>query len=416
METVEHLMGNARAFLDAHASPGDSAGRPFVWGEGSDDVSLIEEREPDRDRVDLAAAQAWARRRFDAGFGWLDGPVAYGGRGLTPLHKQAYRALESQYRIPDQSYFTIGLGMVAPTLLAHGGEEVKRAYLAPLYRGDMVACQLFSEPGAGSDLAGVSTRAVRDGDEWVISGQKVWTSNAHISDLGEILCRTDPDLPKHRGLTAFLVDMKAPGVEVRPLRQMTGGAGFNEVFFSDVRVGDNHRLGDVNGGWAVALTTLMNERAAIGSGMGLGRGPGPFARLISLVREYGGGDDPRLRDRLARLYTAQQVTGWTLARGMARIEAGQLPGAELSILKLLGTNHLQELSDMVGTVLGARMIADSGEWGTYAWSRLACGVPGARLGGGTDEILRNIIGERVLGLPRDPATDTTTPFRDLPHN
>jgi alkylation response protein AidB-like acyl-CoA dehydrogenase len=414
--TLQQLESDARHFLEANAEPLDPGDHLFVWGEGSDDVSLIEERDPDRDRTDLAAARSWAALRYDAGFGWLDGPVAYGGQGLTPLHKQTYRAVESGYRVPDQSYFTIGLGMVAPTILAHGTEEVKGQYLALLYRGDILACQLFSEPGAGSDLAGVATRATRDGDEWVLSGQKVWTSNAHLSDIGEILCRTDPDQPKHRGLTAFVVDMRAPGVEIKPLRQMTGGAGFNEVFFSDVRVPDSHRLGDVGGGWTVALTTLLNERAAIGSGMGLGRGPGPFARLVALMRHFGADDDPVARGRLARLYTAQKVTAWTLARGMAKIEAGQLPGAELSILKLLGTNHLQELGNFVGTVLGPRLVADGGEWGTFAWSRFVCGVPGGRLGGGTDEVLRNIIGERVLGLPKEPGIDSTTPFRDLPHN
>jgi alkylation response protein AidB-like acyl-CoA dehydrogenase len=414
--SLGQLEADARAFLDANAEPLEPSDHPFVWGEGSDDVSIIEEKDPAQDRADLAAARKWAALRYDAGFGWLDGPLSYGGRGLTPQHKQTYRAVESRYLVPDQSYFTIGLGMVAPTILAHGTEEVKCRYLAPLYRGDLLACQLFSEPGAGSDLAGVTTRAVRDGDEWVLSGQKVWTSNAHLSDIGEILCRTDPDQPKHRGLTAFVVDMKADGVGVKPLRQMTGGAGFNEVFFSDVRVPDSHRLGDVNGGWTVALTTLLNERAAIGSGMGLGRGPGPFTRLVALMHHFGADADLQARGRLARLYSAQRVTAWTLARGMAKLEAGQLPGAELSILKLLGTSHLQDLADFVGTVLGPRLVADGGEWGTFAWSRFVCGVPGGRLGGGTDEVLRNIIGERVLGLPKEPGIDSTTPFRDLPRN
>ncbi len=414
--SLGQLESDARAFLDAHAEPLGPDDRSFVWGEGSDDVSLIEEKDPERDRADLAAAQRWAALRYDAGFGWLDGPVIYGGRGLTPQHQQTYRALENRYRVPDQSYFTIGLGMVAPTILVHGTEEVKRRYLASLYRGDIVACQLFSEPGAGSDLAGVTTRAIKDGDEWVLSGQKVWTSNAHLSQIGEILCRTDADQPKHRGLTAFVVDMHAPGVEVRPLRQMTGGAGFNEVFFSHVRVPDSHRLGDVNAGWTVALTTLLNERAAIGSGMGLGRGPGPFSRLVALMRHFDADGDPVARSQLARLYSAQRVVAWTLARATAKVEAGQLPGAELTILKLLGTNHLQDLTDFVGAVLGPRLIADGGEWGTFAWSRFVCGVPGGRLGGGTDEVLRNIIGERVLGLPKEPVTDSAHPFRNLAHN
>ncbi len=414
--TLHEFRAEARAFLDASAKRNDRSERPFVWGEGSDNVSIIEEKEPGQDEAELAESKAWAATRWGAGFGWIDGPPVYGGRGLSAQHKQAYRALEMGYDLPDQSFFTIGLGMVAPTILAHGNEDVKRAYLPALYRGDVLACQLFSEPGAGSDLASLATRAVRDGDEWVITGQKVWTSNAHLSDIGEIICRTDPDQPKHRGLTAFVVDMKAPGVQVVPLRQMTGGAGFNEVFFADVRVPDSHRLGDVNSGWGVALTTLLNERASLGSGMGLGRGPGPFERLVALVRHVDVDRDPVHRQRLASLFAQQRVTGWTLARGVAKMEAGQLPGSELSILKLLGTNHLQDLSAFVAGVLGPKLVADSGEWGTYAWSQFVCGVPGGRLGGGTDEVLRNIIGERVLGLPKEPGIDTTTPFKDLPRS
>ncbi|MHB8465141.1 MAG: acyl-CoA dehydrogenase family protein [Acidimicrobiales bacterium] len=408
--TLDEFQSEARAFLDAHASRSDTRERSFVWGEGDDNVSLIEEKEPGQDEAELVDAKAWAAARWDAGFGWIDGPTAYGGRGLSAQHKQAYRALESGYDLPDQSFFTIGLGMVAPTILAHATEETKRAYLRSLHRGDLLACQLFSEPGAGSDLASVATRAERDGEEWVITGQKVWTSNAHLSDIGEIICRTDPDQPKHRGLTAFVVDMRAPGIEVVPLRQMTGGAGFNEVFLTDVRVPDTHRLGDVNAGWGVALTTLLNERASLGSGMGLGRGPGPFERLMALLRHFEGEGDPLLRQAIAALYAQHRVSAWTLGRGMA---PGPLPGPELSILKLLGTKHLDDMSAFVARVLGPKLTADTGEWGTFAWGQLVCGVPGGHLGGGTDEVLRNIIGERVLGLQKEPGIDSTTPFKDL---
>jgi len=292
--------------------------------------------------------------------------------------------------------------MVAPTIAAHARPEIAQRYLAPLHRGDLIACQLFSEPGAGSDLAALSTRAERDGEDWVVNGQKVWTSNAHHAGIGEIICRTDPEAPKHAGMTAFLVDMSAPGVEVRPLRQMTGGAGFNEVFFTDVRIPDDHRLGEVGGGWGVAITTLMNERASIGSGMGLGRGPGPFERLIALTGEMGRDDDPIARNRLAGLYAQQQALAWTAKRALAALQAGKLPGPELSILKLAGTIHLTGIADYAAEVLGPRLCADVGEWGTFAWTKLVCGAPGARMGGGTDEILRNVIGERVLGLPREP--------------
>jgi len=264
--TLEDFEADARAFLDDNAEK-----RPeetFVWGQGSDDVSLFPEKTHEQEVADLAVSRAWAQKVFDAGFGWITGPAEYGGRGLSGDHQRVWGRVAADYRAPSMSIYGIGLGMVAPTILAHATDEVKAAYLRRMWRGDIVGCQLFSEPSSGSDLASLQTRAVKDGDEWVLNGQKVWTSGAQVSDIGEIICRTDPDLPKHRGLTGFVVDMHAPGVEVRPLRQMTGGASFNEVFFTDVRVPDSHLLGDVNGGWSVALTTLMNERAAIGGGGG----------------------------------------------------------------------------------------------------------------------------------------------------
>jgi alkylation response protein AidB-like acyl-CoA dehydrogenase len=293
--------------------------------------------------------------------------------------------------------------MVAPTILAHAIPEVRERYLRPLYRGDIVGCQLFSEPIAGSDLAGIQTRAERDGDEWRISGQKVWTSGAHRSDIGEIITRTSPDKPKHKGLTMFVVDMHAPGVEVRPLRQMTGGASFNEVFFDEVRVHDSHRLGDVDEGWTVALTTLMNERASIGGG-GAGVGSINFTRIVELARHLGADEDPVMRQRLADFFIRTSVARYTNLRAMAKIRAGQLPGPEMSIAKLALTQNMQRITQTLGEILGPRLAADSGEWGTYAWSELVLGVPGMRVAGGTDEIMRNIVGERVLGLPKEPQT------------
>jgi len=270
-----------------------------------------------------------------------------------------------------------------------------------MYRGDLVGCQLFSEPAAGSDLAGLQTRAERDGDEWIVNGQKVWTSGAQYSDIGEIICRTDPDAPKHKGLTGFVVNMKAPGVEVRPLRQMTGGASFNEVFFTDVRIPDDHRLGDVNQGWSVALTTLMNERASIGGG-GAGGGATSTTRLIELLRHLGKEGDPVLRQRVADVYINAQVAKYTNQRAMAKIKAGGLPGPEMSIAKLSLTNNMTRVANLLSLALGPKLIADTGEWGTFAWSELVLGIPGMRVAGGTDEIMRNIVGERVLGLPKEP--------------
>ncbi|HMK64010.1 MAG TPA: acyl-CoA dehydrogenase family protein, partial [Acidimicrobiales bacterium] len=217
----------ALAFLESRTERRVEVHR--VWGEGSDQVSLLPERTLEEELSEARAAKQWAQMRFDAGFGWITGPPEYGGRGLTRDHQRAYDALEVQFAVPPMTVYGIGLGMVAPTILAHATDEVKKRYLRAMWRGDIVACQLFSEPSAGSDLAGVQTRATRDGDEWVVTGQKVWTSGAHLSDIGEILCRTDPDAPKHKGLTGFVVDMHAPGVDIRPLRQITGGASFTEV-------------------------------------------------------------------------------------------------------------------------------------------------------------------------------------------
>jgi acyl-CoA dehydrogenase len=416
--TVDEFREEAHAFLDANADrkPETTGDQKFVWGEGDDDVAVLEEKSREDELAEVVEAKVWKAKRYDAGFGWITGPVEYGGRALTQAHDRAYASLESQYRIPSQSPFGIGLGMVAPTILAHATEKVKDAYLAKLYRGELIASQLFSEPGAGSDLAGLQTKAVRDGDEWIVNGQKVWTSGAHYSDIGEIICRTDPDQPKHKGLTGFVVDLKAPGVDIRPLRQMTGGASFNEVFFADVRVPDDHRLGDVGMGWSVALTTLMNERASIGAGSGSGMGLGNGTRLIELVRHFGLDEDPLTRGELARLYENLQVAKWNNQRAMDKVKAGQAPGPEMSIAKMALTRNMQMTGDFVSKVLGPRMLADTGEWGTYAWGKFVLGTPGMRVAGGTDEVLRNIVSERVLGLPKEPGIDTTSPFKELAQN
>jgi alkylation response protein AidB-like acyl-CoA dehydrogenase len=399
----QDFRADAVAFLEANAPRRVEEG-PFEWGKGSDKVSILEEKTPEQEAEELRVAKAWKALEFDAGFGWISGPQEYGGRGLPARYERIYREVAAKYALPPMGQFGIGLGMVAPTILAHGIPEVKERYLRPLHRGDIVACQLFSEPLAGSDLAGVQTRAERDGDAWVVTGQKVWTSGAHYSDIGEIITRTSPDKPKHKGLTMFLVDMHAPGVEVRPLRQMTGGASFNEVFFDEVRIPDSHRLGDVDGGWTVALTTLMNERAAIGGGAA-GVGTVSFTRFAAMARHFGFADDPIARQTLADVYVRQQVHRLTTLRGMAKIRAGQLPGPEMSIAKLALTSNMLRIADLLTSLLGPRLVADTGEWGTYAWAEFVLGVPGMRIAGGTDEIMRNIIGERVLGLPKEPASE-----------
>ena len=407
--TLEQFQADALAFLEANA-PRKEAEKKFVWGEGADKVAMFEEKDRQSEKLDVAEACAWRRKKFDAGFGYIFGSEQYGGRGLPVAYSRAYDALEAKYEIPSQSCFTIGLGMVAPTIVDHGSDIARDLYVRKMYRGDIVGCQLFSEPGAGSDLANLSTKAERDGDEWIITGQKVWTSGAHYSDIGEIIARTDFDMPKHKGLTGFIVDMHAPGVEIRPLRQMTGGASFNEVFFTEVRVRDDHRLGDINNGWNVALTTLMNERAAIGAG---GGGGGFFTRVIEMVKFYELDKDPVVRDELAKIIIHNKVAGYNNQRAMDKIKSGQMPGPEMSMAKLAGTANMMRLGDFVSMVLGPKLIADSGEWGTFAWNQLILGTPGGRIAGGSDEVMRNIVAERVLGMPKDPGIDSKSAFKDL---
>jgi acyl-CoA dehydrogenase len=407
--TLEQFQADALAFLEANA-PRKEAEKKFVWGEGTDKVTMFEEKDRAAEKLDVAEACAWRQKKFDAGFGYIFGSEQYGGRDLPAAYSRVYDSLEAKYEIPNQSCFTIGLGMVAPTIVAHGSDIARDLYVRKMYRGDIVGCQLFSEPGAGSDLANLSTKAERDGEEWIITGQKVWTSGAHYSDIGEIIARTDFDMPKHKGLTGFIVDMHAPGVEIRPLRQMTGGASFNEVFFTEVRVRDDHRLGDVNNGWNVALTTLMNERAAIGAG---GGGGGMFTRVIEMVKFYGLNNDPVVREELTKIIIHNRVANFNNQRAMDKIKSGQMPGPEMSIAKLAGTANMMRLGDFVSMVLGPKLIADSGEWGTYAWNQLILGTPGGRIAGGSDEVMRNIVAERVLGMPKDPGIDSKSAFKDL---
>jgi acyl-CoA dehydrogenase len=412
--SIEDFSEEVTSFLDGNAKRKDADDKPFVWGEGDDDIGLFEEIDRDREKRMLAEAQEWRAKRYDAGLGWITGPKEYGGRELTSAHERTYGGLEGKYDIPSQSFFGIGLGMVAPTILAHAQPHIRDRYLSKMYRGEIVGCQLFSEPGAGSDLASLQTRAERDGEEWVLNGQKVWTSGAQYSDIGEIICRSDPDKPKHKGLTGFVVDMHAPGVEVRPLRQMTGGASFNEVFFTEVRVPDDHRLGDVNEGWTVALTTLMNERASIGAGgSGGGLGLANSVRLIEMLRHFGLDKDPVYRQELMKLHVAYSVSKYNNQRAMDKIKSGQLPGPEMSIAKLSLTQNMWNTAQFVSRVLGPRMAADTGEWGTFSWGQFVVGIPGMRIAGGSDEVMRNIVAERVLGLPKDPGIDSKTPFKDL---
>lgn len=360
-------------------------------------------------------AKEWQARKAAAGWACLTWPREYGGRSLPPIYSVIWNQEESRFDTPP-NLFAIGQGMLGPTIMAHGTEEQKKRYLPPMLRGEEIWCQLFSEPGAGSDLAALRTSAVRDGDHWVLNGQKTWTSGAHYSKWGMILTRTDPDAPKHEGITYFIVDMESPGIEIRPIRQMNGEANFNEVFFTDVRVPDSNRVGEVNGGWKAALTTLMNERAALGSGFA---GP-TFEDLLELCRTTlvdgrPAWEDASVRVRLADFYVRWKGLQYTNYRLLTALSRGTTPGPEASIGKLVAARLRQEMASFAadlqeagGVLLGAESPAEG------IWQQSFLGAPGLRLAGGTDEILRNIIAERVLGLPAEIRVDKGIPFRQLP--
>jgi alkylation response protein AidB-like acyl-CoA dehydrogenase len=412
---MEEFSAEVRAFLDASAERRPDPSQAVRWGAGEDRIAYFSTDPPEVDHANTQRAREWQRRRYDAGLGWIPGPVEFGGRGLSTAHDLAYDTIESEYDVPDTGVLSvIGLGMIGPTILAHAQPHIKQRYLPAMYSGQVIACQLFSEPGAGSDLASLSTKAERAGDVWILSGQKVWTSIAQHADIGMALCRTNPDQPKHKGITAFIVDMTAPGVEVRPLRQMTGGSDFNEVFLTDVRVPDDHRLGNVDEGWRVALTTLMNERATVG-----GEGAGPAGRvlslpfLVALLRENGRLDDRAARRQLAALHADMMATEYLNRQAARRMRGGEQPGPEASVSKLMYGQNLTRGTHFAAEVVGPRLMADTGEWGAFSWNELLLSTPALRILGGTEEIMKNILAERVLGLPKEPGIDSKTPFREL---
>lgn len=365
----------------------------------------------------LKRAKEYQARKAAAGFVGLTWRKEAGGRELPPIFNVIFNQEEQKFQAPVGP-FAIGLGMCIPTVIAfHSPERVKH-YVGPALRGEEIWCQLFSEPGAGSDVAGLKTRAVRDGDDWIINGQKVWTSGAHYSDYGIVLVRTNPEKEKHKGLTMFVINMKAPGVEVRPIHQMSGGSNFNEVYFTDVRIPDSERLGEVGNGWNVALVTLMNERLAVGGSAGP-----EYGEILELARNTpspsGRGtllQDQAFREKLASWYVSAE--GYTLGkyRTMTALSKGQTPGPENSIGKLLNANRMQDIgnaaiegADHYGIISDPALAPMQGAFhNAYMWA------PGLRIAGGTDEILRNIIAERVLGLPQDARADKGIAFKDLP--
>jgi alkylation response protein AidB-like acyl-CoA dehydrogenase len=385
-----------RSFLSEHA--------PKRASRGDDESPAFEATV-----ADLATQKVFQAALADAGLAGLTWPTPW-GHGLTPDHQRVFNEEADGYELPATAY-VIGLGMVIPTMIEFGTDAQRERYVAKALRGEEIWSQLFSEPGAGSDVASLQMRAERDGDEWVLNGQKVWTTGAQLSDFGAVIARTNPDNPKHRGITMFIVDFKAQGVEIRPLRQMNGGSGFNEVFFTGVRIPDANRIGDVDDGWRCAVAMLMNERVAIGSGGGGGRRAG-VEPLIELARRRGVLGDPVVRQGLADIYIRTQIMGFIGQRTRAAVTAGRAPGPEGSVAKLAGALLARRSSDLGIALAGAGGLA----WEDPRESRWALAVlsaPASRIAGGTDEVQRNIIGERVLGLPKEPQVDRDIPFNEL---
>lgn len=357
----------------------------------------------------LAKAREFMAALYDAGYSGITWPAEYGGQGLSQAEERAFLQAAKDHPLPV-GVFGIGLGMCGPTLLSIGTEEHKRRYLKPLLRGEEIWCQMFSEPGAGSDVASLQTKAVLDGDAWVINGQKVWTSVAKQADYGLLIARTNPDVPKHQGITMFIIDMHDPGVTVRPLRDMTGESHFNEIFFDDVRVAPDHVVGEVNGGWQAAVTTLLHERVSIGMGAARTERPASFAAVSAAAKDRGLTADPVVRDQLVELYLHERAFDLLNARMSQEVKAGIMPGARGSVIKLLLADLTLFSADQASDILGPDTIAHDDE-GKIA--RALSWGPGMALGGGTNEIMRNIIGDRVLGLPREPQVDREVAFREL---
>jgi alkylation response protein AidB-like acyl-CoA dehydrogenase len=386
-----------RAWLEAHAEPKRHA-RDFV-GDGL----------PPDER--LAAARAWQARKAAAGYAAVTWPRELGGLGGTVVQQLIVRQEESRYR-SSFGIFEIGLGMCLPTLMAYGTEEHKARRIRPGLYGEEIWCQMFSEPAAGSDVAGVQTRARPEGQRWVVNGQKVWTTGAQFSDFGLLLARTDPTAPKHAGLTMFFVDMKSPGIEVRPIRQMDGDSEFNEVFLTDVRVPDDQRLGAIGAGWKVALTTLMHERLSVGAEIGLLN----FEALWAVVKAAGRLDEPLAVEHLADAWVAEEGLRLHHCRSLTALSRGGTPGPEQSIAKLVKARLAQRMATFALQMRGeAGQVGDDDPTSDQyvverTWTRAAA----MRIAGGTDEILRNIIAERVLGLPEEARLDKGIPFNEIP--
>ncbi len=365
----------------------------------------------------MARAKLWQKRKFDAGWACIRWPKEYGGRGASAIESVIWNQEEAKFGDLTGAVFSIGQGMAAPTLMAWATEEQKLRYLPKLASGEDIWCQLFSEPAGGSDLAALRTKAEKDGDDWVVNGQKIWTSGAHFSDYGIMVVRTDPTVPKHKGLSYFFLDMNSPGVETKPIKQLSGDSNFNEVYFTDVRIPDSQRLGAVGQGWQVSITTLMNERLAIGTG----GGGGEFRKLVELAQTVTIDDRPAIenaavRAKLADWHCRRAGLKYTGYRALSALSRGDTPGPENSIGKLVSAPMAQDMSSFAMDLMEMSGAVWEGDQSEPAWVFPATfmGIPGARIAGGSDEIMANIIAERVLGMPQEPRLDKGIPFNEVP--
>jgi alkylation response protein AidB-like acyl-CoA dehydrogenase len=396
--------------VDLKDTPEQAEYRAKVRGwleEHRDDAPVLRGEGAIKDEVEAVQAhRAWQRQLAEAGFVGVTWPTEYGGQGRGPLEQVVVNQEIGVAGLPG-ILDSIGVGMLGPTIIAHGSEEQKQRYLAPMLHGDEVWCQLFSEPAAGSDLAGIQARARRQDDgSWRLSGQKVWTTNAQFASFGLLLARTDPDVPKHKGLTMFIVPMDAAGVTIRGLRQISGEAEFNEVFFDDVALDPDATVGPIDGGWGTALTTLMFERLTIGGGSeGMGFRADRFAQAIAA--DPAAASDPEVRTRLGEIATDFLALRFTGYRMLTAIQRGQIPGPEAGLSKVTAVNAAIAAGDLIADVLGPDALGDT------EWAYFISFLPGLKSAGGTEEILRNTIGERVLGLPPEPRLDKGIPFSEL---
>ena len=369
----------------------------------------------DADTTSLDKAKSFQMDLSQAGLAGITFPEEYGGAGLSDTHQEIFNEVSAKWHMPT-SPLSISHGMCLPMLNQFGTHEQKLRFMPDNISGKTIWCQLFSEPGAGSDVASLSTRAVLDGDQWVINGQKVWTSGAHYCDYGLVVARTDPSLPKHRGLTMFIVDMSDPAVEIRPLKQISGGSGFNEVFFTDLHIPKNFQLGELNQGWNLAISMLMFERVSIGASAG-GLNTDRSPDLIRLAQDSGQANDPIIRQKLTDLWIKEKIKGFIGQRIRDAVSAGQVPGPEGSIAKLNGALIARLARDTSISLVKAEAQAwdDENENGEQ-WANACLGAAGISIAGGTDEVQRNIIGERVLGLPKEPDPFKGAAWEDVPRS